>query len=271
MKSVTTPTGDLPTGDWEVQAYVDGRLSTKQCAEFEQAMGEQPALAERVASYVQQRALLRAALQPSLNDPVPEHLRVDRIVRNLASTRRQRFSSFAAAGAWLLVGAASGSLGTTLVAGLSPQTTSSQLALAARPMADALAAHRVYVADVKHPIEVGADQRAHLQTWLSKRVGRELTAPDLSVAGYELLGGRLLSASSGPAAMFMYENSKGARMTVYVRSSSDREEAPVKLINDQGLRAAYWYEDGYGFAVAAEDARAVVLRAAESAQSQLRV
>lgn len=266
MKSVPNP-----AGDFEVQAYVDGRLSTKQCAEFEQALSEQPALAERVASYAQQRALLRAALQPSLNDPVPARLRIDRIAADLASTRSQRFSSVAAAGAWLLVGAASGSLGTTLVAGLPPQAESSQLASASRPMADALAAHRVYVADVKHPIEVGAEQRAHLQSWLSKRVGRDLTAPDLSVAGYALLGGRLLSASSGPAALFMYENAKGARMTVYVRNSPDREEAPVKLIDDQGLRAAYWYDGGYGFAVAAEDAREIVLRAAESAQSQLSV
>lgn len=263
MKSVTTAIDGA-----EIQAYVDGRLSTEQRAAFERALEEQPALAERVASYVQHRELLRAALSPKLHDPVPAHLRIDHIARNLASSRRQRYSSLAAAGAWLLVGAASGSLGTTLATNWSVQSPAGGAVLASRPMADALVAHRVYVADVRHPVEVGADERAHLQTWLSKRMGRQLTAPDLSVAGYQLLGGRLLPAASGPAALFMYENGKGARMTVYVRSS-DRDEAPVKLINDQGLRAAYWYNDGYGFAVSAEEDRDVMLRAAASARSQL--
>lgn len=263
MKSVTTPIDGA-----DIQSYVDGRLSAEECVAFERALEEQPALAERVASYVQHRELLRSALLPKLRDPVPAHLRIDNIARRLASSRRQRFSSLAAAGAWLLVGAASGSLGTTLATGWSVQPPSAGPIVAGLPMADALVAHRVYVADAKHPIEVGADERAHLQTWLSKRLGRQLTAPDLSMAGYELLGGRLLPASSGPAALFMYENGKGARMTVYVRSS-DRDEAPVKLIDDQGLRAGYWYNDGYGFAVSAEEDRAVVLRAAASARSQL--
>ena len=40
-------------------------------------------------------------------------------------------------------------------------------ALAAR----SLEAHRVYVSEVRHPVEVGADEEAHLVQWLSKRLG----------------------------------------------------------------------------------------------------
>lgn len=262
MKSVATAIDDA-----DIQSYVDGRLDAEACVAFERALEEQPALADRVASYVQHRELLRIALLPKLREPVPAHLRIDDIARRLASSRRQRFSSLATAGAWLLVGAVSGSLGTTLATGWSAQPPSAPRIVAALPMADALVAHRVYVTDAKHPVEIGADERVQLQTWLSKRLGRQLKAPDLSMAGYELLGGRLLPAASGPAALFMYENAKGGRMTVYVRSS-DRDEAPVKLIRDQNLQAGYWYNDGYGFAVSAEEDRAVVLRAAASARSQ---
>ena len=263
MKSLTTSIDEA-----DIQSYVDGRLSTEESVALEQALEAQPMLAERVADFVQHRERLRSALLGRLHDPVPEHLRIEQITRHLASSRRQRFSSLAAAAAWLLVGAASGSLGTTLLGGWTDRPLSAEETRARRPMVDALVAHRVYAADVKHPVEVAANDRAHLQAWLSKRVGRQLIAPDLSVAGYKLLGGRLLAASSGPAALFMYENQRGARMTVYVRSSH-RDEAGVKLISDEGLRAGYWYHDGFGFAVSAEDDPAVVLRAAASARNQL--
>lgn len=266
MKSVP-----LLINDSDLQAYVDCRLNDEQRVEFERLMIEHPEVAERVAAYSEQREALRVALQDKFNEPIPAHLRVDHIASGLSANRRNRGPVFATAAAWLLVGVIGGSAGTTMVARTSAPTAAYETRMAARPMADALAAHRVYVADVKHPIEVGADERAHLQTWLSKRVGRELTAPDLSVSGYKLLGGRLLAASSGPAALFMYENPKGVRMTVYVRSSADKDSAPVKLIDDRGLPAAYWYDGGYGFAVAAEDNRETVFQAAQAAQRQLTI
>ena len=44
--------------------------------------------------------------------------------------------------------------------------------------AEALSAHRLYIAEVRHPIEVRAAEQ-HLMPWLSKRVGTNLRAPDL--------------------------------------------------------------------------------------------
>ncbi len=44
--------------------------------------------------------------------------------------------------------------------------------------ADALDAHKLYISEVRHPIEVKADED-HLLPWLSKRVGTTLRAPDL--------------------------------------------------------------------------------------------
>ena len=40
--------------------------------------------------------------------------------------------------------------------------------------ADALEAYRLYVVEVRHPVEVPGDQRPHLVEWLSKRLGSPL-------------------------------------------------------------------------------------------------
>ena len=55
--------------------------------------------------------------------------------------------------------------------------------------ADAIAAHRTFSVEVRHPVEVDAGQEAHLVQWLSKRLGRSLVVPDLAAAGFQLMAG----------------------------------------------------------------------------------
>ena len=60
---------------------------------------------------------------------------------------------------------------------------------------------------------MAADQRDHLMTWLSKRLGQPINAPDLVQHGYQLVGGRLLSLGEKPAAYFI-EHNDGLRTTL---------------------------------------------------------
>ena len=104
-------------------------------------------------------------------------------------------------------------------------------------IARALDAHVVYDADRRHPIEVDATERDHLNTWLSRRIQHQIAAPDLLDAGYSLLGGRLLSDRGKPAALFMYQDAAGNRLTVFVAQTDDREEAGSKHIVRDDLKA----------------------------------
>ena len=70
---------------------------------------------------------------------------------------------------------------------------------------EALVAHRLYVVEVRHPVEVPGSERAHLQTWLTKRCGWVVLAPELDATGLKLVGGRLLPGPTGPASFLMYE------------------------------------------------------------------
>ena len=80
---------------------------------------------------------------------------------------------------------------------------------------DLIDAHRLYSVEVRHPVEVAADDEAHMSTWLSRRLGKSIKPPPLAGAGFRLVGGRLLPADGKPAAQFMYENAAGQRLTLY--------------------------------------------------------
>ncbi|MGB7018181.1 MAG: anti-sigma factor, partial [Xanthobacteraceae bacterium] len=108
--------------------------------------------------------------------------------------------------------------------------------------ADALDAYRLYVVEVRHPVEVPGDQRPHLDAWLSKRVGSPLHAPELDKVGLKLVGGRLLPGPSGPTAFFMYETPSGERFTLYCGRTGDRDTALRYTTGPQN--AAYYWVDG---------------------------
>ena len=133
--------------------------------------------------------------------------------------------------------------------------------------ADAIAAYKVFSVEVRHPVEVDVAQEAHLVQWLSKRLGQPLVVPDLSAAGFRLMGGRLLPAENGPAAQFMYENGK-ERVTLYLRTGIGGETA-FRYSEENGTGAFYWSDQGFGYALAAKADRDLLLRLSEIVYQQI--
>ncbi len=109
-------------------------------------------------------------------------------------------------------------------------------------------AYAVYTPERRHPVEVAANEEEHLISWLSKRLNRPLSVPSLQEYGYSLVGGRLLPGEAGPAAQFMYENSSGARLTLYITGIS-RDETAFRLFRDGNRRTFYWVSDRMGYAL----------------------
>src|SRR6185437_9399948 len=113
--------------------------------------------------------------------------------------------------------------------------------------ADALDAHKLYIGEVRHPIEVKAEED-HLLPWLSRRVGTTLRAPDLGQFDLKLLGGRLLPGVVGPAALFMYEGASGERFTIYCSRLNEARTA-FRYDASAGFGAVRWIEGSYGWVV----------------------
>jgi len=226
-----------------LQAYVDGRLAEPQRAALEAELAANPELAQQLEAYRAHSEALRVAFNPVLDEPIP--------MRLLDATRPPHRRGWAIAAA-ILCTVFGGVAGWAVSEAYRPAqpTHYAEAPLPAR----AAIAHAVYSPEVRHPVEVGADQEAHLVAWLSKRLGAPVRAPKLESVGYRLMGGRLLPGESGPVAHFMYQCEKGTRVTLYVRTEApDHGETAFRYADEGEVRVFYWVDRTFGYALSSAD------------------
>lgn len=224
--------------DWALHAFVDGEVAGEACAEIQEALKSDAALAATVDAWRLQRDALKRGFDGVLNEPVP---------LKLLATMKQRRNSWtvrpllnlAAALALLLLGGLGGYFTTGVFGG--PDLTQ-----------DAIAAHQIYANEQRHAVEVAADDKDHLEKWLSARVGTRIAVPDLTPEGYTLLGGRLLSSGDKPAAQIMFEDKDKKRITVFLVANPGPAEKGVEVETVGAVTACAWYNDRVGFVVAGE-------------------
>ncbi len=253
--------------DWlseaELHAHLDGELDAERCAAVQAFLAADPEAAARARSYRRQAALIARVYGPLLDRPVPAAM----VAASAPAASRPRpgwrWLAATAAAALLLLAGGAGS-GWWLHGQLRPISAQAQSFVA-----DAMSAHLVYAVEVRHPVEVGASDEAHLLTWLSRRLGRQLTAPDLAAQGFELIGGRLLPASTGPAAQFMYQDPSGRRLTLYCRASTEPGETAFRIVHQGKLTALYWREESIAWALLGELPQDELLRVGHVAYQAL--
>lgn len=241
----------MPDDD-TLQAYVDGQLDADQRRGIEACLASRPELAARVAQWQRDAAGLRAALAGTLAlSPQP---RLDPAAVRRA--RRSRMRTRVALCASLLLAVGLGGAGGW-------QAKTMRVAASQPPMDDAIEAYRIFATDRRRPVEMDASREQELRSWLSARLGRPMSLPDLQAYGFRLLGGRMLSTEDGAAAMLMYQDGQGRRITFYVRPSTRFADARGSR-RDDGLALKYWYRNGYGFAVVgrADDPRTLEVQQA---------
>jgi anti-sigma factor RsiW len=250
---------DRATED-ELQALVDGRLAPERRAAVEQHLADDAALAARIAAYGAQREALRTQLRFKAEEPIPARLRIASIQAERRRVAKRRFVAMAAAVSWLALGAGIGWFG-------------KDFAMPARETvvaADAIAAHRTFVVDATHPVEVDASREAHLVQWLSKRLGRPMKVPNLSALGFKLMGGRLLPTPEGVACQIMYDDEQGRRLTLYMRPGGAATETPLRFERDGSIANYSWLDrGGFGFGVTADTDAKRLRGIAESIQQQI--
>lgn len=246
--------------DAELNALLDGELTADERASVESRLADDPESARKASELDRISDAIRTRYAAVLDEPLPQSMQAAIVasgaVRPMPSWRRA-----AAALALLLAGGAMGYLlGDAL---------EKHAARSAELVGNALSAHSVYVSEVRHPVEVGASDEAHLVKWLTKRLGADVRAPNLSEGGYRLLGGRLLPTSAGPAAQFMYENASGSRLTLFVRRAGSSENTAFQFADAQGLSAFYWIDQPLAYALVGEMPREELLKIARSTYEQL--
>ena len=244
-----------PVTEDELNAYVDGEVSAERRAAIEAWLATHPEDAARVAQWRAQADAIRAHYGVVATERVPARLNLDKVMRNGRSWRTIAAAAVVVA---FLIGGAAGWLAHHAAA---PTPSAVDLATA-----DALSAHKLYIAEVRHPIEVRANEQ-HLLPWLSRRVGTSLRAPDLEAFSLKLLGGRLLPGPVGPAALFMYESPNGERYTFYA-SRAKAPRSALRYHSDEGAAAVLWVESDIGYVLSGPADRERLLRIAQTAYEQ---
>lgn len=205
---------------------------------------------------------LHQLYDPVLDEPVPAHLRT-------RAVRHGRWPAAAIAAGGLVVGLAAGVLAGWQLhiwrASVPPQAEVPGF------VKRAAVAHAVYSPEVRHPVEVGADQEQHLVAWLSKRLGTQVRAPRLETMGYSLVGGRLLPGENGPVAHFMYQTDKGRRITLYVRTdAAENRETAFRYAAEGNVKVFYWIDRKLGYALSSADlSREDLIKVATAVYQQL--
>src|SRR6201996_6111987 len=160
----------IPVTEDELHAYVDNELPPERRADVEAWLTAHPNDNTRVQSWLEMADALHARYDSVADEAVPRRLEIERLVR------QPRKWIYGAMAATLLAFVAGGGAGWLARGVAAAPSTFESFAL------DALDAHRLYVVDVRHPVEVPGSERDHLQQWLTKRCGWAVHAPASSGA-----------------------------------------------------------------------------------------
>ncbi len=251
-----------PVSDDDLHALVDGRLDAPGRAEVELRLAQNPAAAAEVAAWRAQNEAIRELYATPAPHPDERRLVAEMARLHGGGRRASRIAAVALVALGIGIGAGVG-VGGTLALAPSAGDSTRLLPQAAR------ANYLIYTREARHAVEVGADEKAHLVTWLGKRLGSEIAAPDLSGEGFELMGGRLVPYRDKPGALLMYENAAGQRLTLLFGRSDVNRETGFRFDTGEAVQTFYWIDGAVGYAISGEIGRAQLERISELVYRQL--
>jgi anti-sigma factor RsiW len=252
----------------DIHRLIDGELSPEAAAGVEAWIAADAGRRRSASAYRLQRDLLHVRFDPLLNESIPPQLLAAARIRKAANDNR--FVRWAAQAVFAAVCVGAGWFAHTWTTRSVPAAGDTFAFLPRR----AAVAHSVYVPEVRHPVEVGAEQEGHLVQWLSKRLSVPVRAPGLSRLGFRLVGGRLLPGDDKPVAQFMYQNEAGKRLTLYVVALTAAKtgapaESAFRFETVGNVSVFYWREDGRGYALSGDLARAELMPVARLVYDEL--
>ncbi|MGR3889244.1 anti-sigma factor family protein [Pseudomonas sp. 1152_12] len=228
----------LPPSERDLHAYVDHQLLESDRHVLETYLAAHPDVAAQVHAWQQDAQALRASLSGALQQPPNPELDPTLIRQRIKHQSRRHFASAAV----LLIAVSLGGIG-----GWHAREATQPAML---PMADAMQAFRLFAQDGIMPADYNAQDSSTMQAWLDRYFNQAHRLPDLSQAGFKPVSGRLLTTEQGAAAMVLYEDPQGRRMSFYIRPPGPENGfLPRGSRSADGLQAEYWSGSGYNYAM----------------------
>lgn len=231
-----------PITENDLHAFVDNALDVERRHEVAEYLLTNGDAAARVSAYERQALALRAAMDPIAHEPVPSRLNLSNITVGRKPSFWPRYAQMAAAAVVLV---AVGATGGWMMKGYSLPPTEGVAALAQ----EASASYKVFAPDQLRPVEVRADGTDAVAQLASATLGPRAIVPDLSKAGYRLMGGRLVPTKHGPGVLFMYDDDKGTRLIILSRRMLVDQDKPMAKYADGSIGGWSWADNGMGFSL----------------------
>jgi anti-sigma factor RsiW len=232
-----------PIMEEDLHAFVDRALDSARQAEVQAYLEAHPDVAARVGGYLRQREVLRAALAPVAEEPIPPQLNLRHLAKQKRGSWVAQYRVAAAAVVLLVLGGAGGWSLHALTSAPPAPTGIAALAQEAAYM------YGVYSSDQAHPVEFKAVDKARLVDWISSRLQRTISVPDLNTSGYQFMGGRLVATPHGPAGLLMYDNGAGLRLALLVRPMTIDKNTRMTEHSDGTIQAYAWAKKGMGYSL----------------------
>ena len=223
--------------EYEIHAYVDGRLDESRREAVEFYLARHPERAEQVRAWQRDAQQLRAQLSGL---DLPDNPALD--PANIRARRQGQLRVRWAAAAVVLLSLSIGGVGGW-------EARSWGQSEIEPPMADALQAHRMFAPDKGSRLDVVYQRNSDMQAWLDSHFERAPRLPALDASGFLPVGARLLATAAGPAAMVFYEDRHGDTISFYLRPPSAAGPLHRGHRQEGNLVAEYGSENGYSYAV----------------------
>ena len=254
-----TDTGK-PVTEEDLLAYADAQLSNGNAARVEAWLKAHPEDAARVRAWQQQNRDIQTMFEPYRRSrPGDAALLTAPITRDAPAGKGRTWAVQAAVGLCLFA------LGVAAGVGYDRQPWQGS---EARFPGEASSAFMIYASEVRHPVEVKADEKDHLVAWLGKRLGQKFAAPDLARWGFSLIGGRLVPVEGRAGALLMYEDAGGKRLTMLIGQSDSSASTSFRFVSRNGVETFYWIDERLTYAVTAEIPREVLRQVADECYKQ---
>jgi anti-sigma factor RsiW len=270
---------DRPLSDDELHALVDGQGALDDLAALRIRLAEDPDAQARLAQWQGQRDALQRLHAQVLSEAVPHTLLQAAQAGDAVRTTGNHWWRYGGMAASVVMAFGAGWLANANWQEVGGRETTAPSMASAQPerefVRQAVLAHAVYAPEIRHPVEVSAQEQTHLVQWLSKRLDKPLKVPDLTAQGFDLVGGRLLPGEAGARAQFMFQDATGQRVTLYLGAMDSAaagvsgKETGFRFESQAAIPSFYWVDQGFGYALAGQLPRAALMQLAQEVYRQL--
>lgn len=265
-----------PVTEIDLLAYADGGLTgdPQRLAEVERYLRDTPEMAARVEAFIRQNAEIRALYNPVLYEQVPERLRATLVpVSRQWQTGLLRGAvaamilfSTGVAGWYIgrnstdaviwqrdaVIHSTLSSYWRTVETSGDIETITPENATYGTPLRDPQNGVQLGVIGRDTDIPLGTDGDSRSTSWLSGHVALQMRLPDLSGAGFQMVGNQTIETDTGNAIRVNYVGETGRKLVLMLHPRWRTGVSDIEIDQREGITIASWADGPLAYGVASD-------------------